>query len=96
MTYSIPAQCQEPQPPYKSFIDDWRESYIAVLKTLRAAAWVPVMPPDNTVPDSARQIYDMGRPKLNDRQRDQADGVARAVGNLSHFEPRLGAARFQP
>jgi hypothetical protein len=35
-------------------------------------------------------------PSLTDKQQQQAEGVARAVRNLSQVEHRVGAARWEP
>lgn len=56
--------------------------------------------PQGGIPSTARAILDLvpGKrtPVLTERQQQQAEGIARALKNLSHYEHRLGASRYQP
>jgi hypothetical protein len=56
--------------------------------------------PQSGIPATARAIMNIVPerkvPSLTDKQQQQAEGVARAVRNLSQVEHRVGAARWEP
>jgi hypothetical protein len=85
--------CQEPQ-------DAKREADVQ--------AWLNFMrdqqhygfPKSSGIPETARAILDMvperKTPQITEKQQQIGENIARAVKNLSHFEARLGASRYQP
>jgi hypothetical protein len=61
-----------------------------LITTTTGTSWLPVWP------NTSQAAKPQPRPPLTDKQQQQASGIARAVGNLSRHEHRLGAARFSP
>jgi hypothetical protein len=90
--YSIPAGCQE--------VGEYAAKYVRPIIWADGGTLAQYgFPKSSGIPSTARAILDMvperkvAPPKPADPR---AEGIARAVANLSHSEKRLGASRFQP
>lgn len=54
------------------------------------------LPPDNTVPATAKAILDIDKPKLTPAQQQHGENIQRALDRLNSGEHRYGFNEYQP